>query len=412
MVGEMSFDKLLAVSASAPSQSSRGSKRVREARDAPAHEKKSTSHRAELDALRERDPKFYKYLQSNSADLLDFDGGESESDGDGDADGGDDDEVVAADESDGDAGDGDAGDDTNDAIEEDDGGGAVDEAAGGKDVGAVDGRNDILRMKDARALFASAFERKTFRGLVQCVQALRSAVFAASSVDFEGSNTATAASRKKMKKQHGEARNREGKGIILAEAAAAAPRALRYRIPNPSVYMAVVTSILSRAPGALSAHLGDIKNATGGSAAAAPAPAPRVPLSDYSGWARLRPVARSLLACLVELLSTTQDPKLLVFTLRAARGLVPYVAAFAPVQRRILRAIVALWSSPPGDNGGVRLVAYLRLRQMATVLPYPSIDGVLRAAYLGYVRSAKRMSEESAVRPLRSEPSCSQPTQN
>lgn len=50
-------------------------------------------------------------------------------------------------------------------------------------------------------------------------------------------------------------------------------------------------------------------------------------------------------------------------------------------------------SSTPHD--GVRLVAYLRLRQMAVSLPYPMLDTALKGAYLSLVRAAKFVSESN-----------------
>ena len=455
-IGDMSFEEMVAVSTSASASVPvrNAKKRAREQvvpkKSAPSSTTTESArggvdavagHRADIAALKERDPKFYKYLQSNSADLLGFGGDDASSgsddagseeeedevigddDGNGDADDDDDNDVEEDEEDDeldgeldgedSDA-DGNSGGDAN-GVEENEANGEDDDDDGAADTGgksgvdvnaADDSGADILRMSDVRAMLVSAFDRGTTRGLGVCVQALRSAVFADGSADFEGNDAdATAAARRKVKaaKRSGAvvARNREGKGVVLAEsvAAATAPRALRYRIPDARVHMAVITGVLSRAAGALSTLLGKRKNAKAGGAAAEPlAPAPRVALTDYEGWARVRPIARGLLACVIELLTSTRDPRLLVFTLRSTRGLIPYIVAFAPIQRRMLRALVSLWADPPGGNDGVRLVSYLRLRQIATTLPHPTIDSVLRAAYLGFVRSSRNMSEETAVR--------------
>ena len=42
----------------------------------------------------------------------------------------------------------------------------------------------------------------------------------------------------------------------------------------------------------------------------------------------------------------------------------------------------------------MRLVAFLRLRQMAACLPYPTIDSVLKAVYLALARASRAGQNE------------------
>lgn len=215
---------------------------------------------------------------------------------------------------------------------------------------------------------------------------------------------------------------------------------LRYRIPSSSVFMTVVVGFLQKGPAALAKQLGTRggggKGAPGSGAAG---PAPRVPLPEYSGWKRLAPLARSLLTALLHLLTTARDGSLLLFLLRATRDFLLYAAPFPKLQRKLIKALVELFSHPPqvstisfalaaatgdasaaaaasgksaGAAGGagaaaaesvpadteasIRIAAFLRLRQAAVSLPHPALDAVFKGAYLGYVRASRAMNEASA----------------
>ena len=110
-------------------------------------------------------------------------------------------------------------------------------------------------------------------------------------------------------------------------------------------------------------------------------------------------MARSFLTCAHHLLATARDPRLLTFLLRASVGVIPLLQPFPVLCRKFLKTLLGLWASPPSGSNGVRLVAFLRLRQMAVLLPNPAtIDAVLKGTYLAFARAAKGgMSEVTAV---------------
>jgi nucleolar complex protein 2 len=222
----------------------------------------------------------------------------------------------------------------------------------------------------------------------------------------------------------------KAKAAAAKEAAAAAKaraKTLVYRIESPAVFTAVVTEVLSKCGPALAHHLGPPPKlkagvtfpgsgaGAGASSGSGAGPsvddglgigfgdgllAPHVPLSLYPGISRVAPLARSLLAGTVHLLTQAADASLVAFLLRSLRFLVPYLQDGAHGQgsrvKKVLKTLLALFGSPSHPQS-VRLQAYLRIRQTAVALPYPTLDLALKGVYMAYVRSAKFMTETGAT---------------
>jgi nucleolar complex protein 2 len=189
---------------------------------------------------------------------------------------------------------------------------------------------------------------------------------------------------------------------------------LRYRIPSSSVFMSVVVNMLQHGHEAFAHHLGGrSKN----DKTAGTGPASRVPVSDYTGWERLSPLVRSFLTATLELLAQAQEVSLVTFVLRSLRPYIPYLQPFNKLIQRYMRRFTELFGSPAlnginigmssGEEEGaeaavndaesrVRIAAFMRLRQCAVVLPYPTIDHVLKHTYLAFVRNAKFVNESNA----------------
>lgn len=129
-------------------------------------------------------------------------------------------------------------------------------------------------------------------------------------------------------------------------------------------------------------------------------PAPRTDLAEYSGWSKLAPLARSLLTATLELLKQAKDGSLRGYILRCLRPLVPYLAPFTALTRRYVRALLGLFAGGKAADGetaqSLIVASFLRLRQMGSSLPHPTLDAVLKGLYRTYVAGAARMSEEGA----------------
>jgi len=192
-------------------------------------------------------------------------------------------------------------------------------------------------------------------------------------------------------------------------------KSLRYRIPSTSVFMTVLQACFdpAGAPAAFAHHLGARKGAPagkGGRGGEATVPAPRVPLSEYTGWKRLDPLLRSFFAATLELLSQATDGSMLLYVLRGLRAYIPFLQPYERLVRRYVKTLAKMFGAPPATlaavsvkeatgasatsaESAVRLAAFFRLRQMASALPHPTIDLVMKGAYMAYVRNAKFMSE-------------------
>ena len=210
-----------------------------------------------------------------------------------------------------------------------------------------------------------------------------------------------------------------------AAAAPAPPPVLRYRVASATVYMGVVVNTQRRIHAAFGALLGTRgggarrgSSSSGGSssgstgAPTAPTatvpvhttaistvgPAPRVPLSEYSGWKALSPLVRSFITSTAALLEASTSTSLRTFILRcAAACIVPYLPAFPRLIKRWLRLVLGAFGAGESEDNSLRLAAFLRARQIGIACPYPAIDAVLKGLYSTYVKHAKFMSGHGAA---------------
>lgn len=355
-------------------------------------------HKKQLEKLKESDPKFYAYLQKTSANLLSF--GEGEADA----------EEGEEEEEEEEAGDDqEPGDD-----DEEDEGEPMEEGDGGRKRKGPH-EQETLTAESAKSILAQAFEAKTWRGLVRACQAFRAACYSGDSADvlsrlgLASSGGSGYGKSKKNKDRSGG--NEKGKAKVSAAEAAEGEmnklKALRFRVNSSKVFMMVVQEVLTKAGAAFAHHMGaprgqkQQQKQAEGAGAAGPADAAaeaddgidingintRIPLSDYPGYTKVAQLAKGLLMCTVHLLSQTTEPSFITFTLRSLRSFIPYLQGQGALTKKVLRSLLSLFGSH--ENAGVRLQAYMRVRQAAVVLPYPTIDLCLKGCYMAFVRGAK-----------------------
>ena len=285
--------------------------------------------------------------------------------------------------------------------EEEADGAAADAAAvpSGRAILLLESRQpELLTLEVARAILASAFVDRTWRGLARACKAFRAACFAG-----EVAYTATqlglsfgGAAPKTLKSGKAAGGNAKGRAKPTAEDALQASEGKQQRphftVASSRVFHLVVTEVLQRAGAALAFHMG---TPHGGNFSFAESVLPeRVPLEDFPGRAKVAPLAKGIIMCALQLLATSSDAAMLTFVLRSLRLYVPYLQGQGSLTRKVTRALLELFSSHP--EGSVRLAAYMRVRQCASALPYPAIDGCLKGAYMAFVRGAKFMTEQTA----------------
>jgi len=365
-------------------------------------------HRADLDALKEKDPEFYRYLQSNAATMLGFGDEEEEEEGE------DEDEKLEAEE------------DYNEGNEVKPMRGSSGAVEGGEKEERGRSRRSppILTYPLAREILSAAFPAApslpSIKSLQRSIQAFRAACYMGETAEMmavlglDGGGEGGGKSSSKLKKGETVKKDREGKSLESLVAAnesggpGAAPKTLSFTIHSSKVFMKVVIEVLKAAPATITAIAarGEPQQAAPkqsvagkrGKGGSIPTLTQKVVVSSLPGWPKVHLLARSFLTCLNHLLSTVRDPRLLTFLLRASVGIIPLAAPFPVILRKLLKTLLALWASPPVDSLGVRLVAFLRLRQMAASLPPPNLDFVLKGTYLAFARASRGgMSESTAV---------------
>ncbi|CAN0226958.1 unnamed protein product, partial [Discosporangium mesarthrocarpum] len=123
-------------------------------------------------------------------------------------------------------------------------------------------------------------------------------------------------------------------------------------------------------------------------------------------WKSIQPALYGFFRSILHILGQLQDHDLLCFVLSSLEGYIPFLVPFPGLARAYLKALLALWgehsasssSSSSGRGrkgggggdaaGGVRLLAYLRIRQMATALPFPFVEGCMKGLYLAFAKRA------------------------
>jgi len=116
-------------------------------------------------------------------------------------------------------------------------------------------------------------------------------------------------------------------------------------------------------------------------------------LSKSSNWTTLRPIIESFLKSTLHILTESgKEAKLLQLVLSSLSKYTPYLTSYPKLIKPYLKTLVNLWSAPIDNSeeyNTVRLQSFLRIRQLAIVLPYPSIEDILKMTYLSYAKRAK-----------------------
>ncbi|KAF8458100.1 Noc2p family-domain-containing protein [Terfezia claveryi] len=291
------------------------------------------NHKADIAGLAEADPEFYKYLQQNDSELLDFD----ELPSIGELSEGESSEEEGArkkkskkqkkKKSDG-------GDDGAEEEEE--------EEEGEKSKAEEVTKAHVKKWKKALT------EENSLRALRKLVLAFRAAVHMSDERDDS--------------------------------------HQFKYSITNPDVYNDLMVLGLQQIPVVLSHHL-PVKESSSG----------RVRLStDTKKFSGLTPLIKSHSSSVLTLLPTLTDPATLKLLLTSCTSLLPYLLPFRKQLKSLLKAVVDIWStfSTSGNvttakDDSVRITAFLVVRR-AVVLGDEGIrETCLKALYAGLVRASR-----------------------
>jgi len=400
-------------------------------------------HRDELEELQSKDPEFFKFLQNNNPELLEFEESvgneEVDEEGKNDAekkrgvsspadDGSDDDdgsdeeeeedeeeaaalaEMAAAGED----------DDEEDDDEEDDEGGVGPSASPAAEASGA-GAGVAVTLFEVGALEKQLGKEHSLRSLKKLLDMYRSCcALSAGPKDSDGDG------------------NKGGNG--------GGPK---YAIPSAQVFNRVMVGGLQTIHIEFSHHLAaglaaaTAETAVVAAAAAAAetvgvdgvstaAAAAAVPLVKNPAWRKVEPMALAFFKATLTLLESITEPSLLAFVVKQLKHYTLLMAPFPKVIKSYLKRFLMLWGESSlsaddddsdddeGDGGSssksssskssssknssksstsdrmsCQIAAFFRVRQMALAMPFPCVEECLKGLYLTYARNARFLNDQS-----------------
>ncbi|KAG0222798.1 Nucleolar Complex 2 protein, partial [Actinomortierella wolfii] len=289
-------------------------------------EKEAATQKMTLDALKEKDPEFYKYLQENDRELLDFEGEMEDLESE--------EEEEEDEEMKGDS------DAEMEDVEEDEEPTKKKKSKAQKeefeDVETMDGIPVVT--KDMVAAWQEALvEKHSLRALRRILLAFRAGAHLHDTED---------------------------------------DRTYAYRINSPVVFNKLVVTVLKYTVPTLDYHLPTQKSAGGKTK----------PVNSGSKYTTLQPLIKSFLQNTVFLLRQLTDQDMIYFVVRESEKAIRYLAGFPKIAKDLLKHLLFLWST---GSDRVRIISFLTVRTMALQLGPTYLDMSLKGAYLTFVRYAK-----------------------
>lgn len=170
-------------------------------------------------------------------------------------------------------------------------------------------------------------------------------------------------------------------GCYMSDALSTEGPKLRYTLVSPLVFQKLVLSIVRKLHGHLAQQL-DLKRMKSGA----------LP-SSLKGFSRYERLIKSFLKSYIHLLSISTDASMLQFLLQSARHYGIYLACYPEsVGKVYLKVLLTLWGTT--DDSVVRILAFLRIRQIALEAKGDMLERCLRGSYLTFVRNAKFAGSE------------------
>ncbi|KAF9366164.1 Nucleolar Complex 2 protein [Mortierella sp. NVP85] len=310
--------------------------------ETPAPKKQSTAEKAkqtakeeatqkiQLEQLKEKDPEFYKYLQENDKELLEFDGemedlvSEEEEEDQGEDD---EDEEMA-------------GSDEEMEVEPKKKGKKAKEDV--EDTEGMEGEETMdgipLVTKDMITAWQTALvEKHSLRALRRVLLAFRAGAHLHDTED---------------------------------------DRIYAYRINSPVVFNKLVVLCLKHVIPTLDHHL-PIQTKAGGK--------PK-PVNSGSKYTTLQPLIKSFLQNTFFLLKQLTDQDMIYFVIRETEKAIRYLVGFPKIAKDFLKHLMFLWSTA---TDRVRIISFLTIRTMCLQLGSNYLDMALKGVYLTFVRYAK-----------------------
>eukprot|EP00854_Cymbomonas_tetramitiformis_P003913 gene3913-4876_t len=313
------------------------------------------SHKDQLKSLEEQDPEFFKYLQENDQDLLNWDESDEEEE---------DPATEAA-----------PGAGTEDAMEEEE---ASEPARAGKERGvlttkmvtewckAAKENRDIVRLK-ACLTCSLAFDPPALLVLVTHQSIDQSNVFK------------LAASVKKLLRGYRSACHYGDAQLDDLDS--------EYNIASSNVFNKLMLFVLREIDGIFRSILG--------MAGKDPALTSNVSLEKRPRWKKVEPLLKSYLGNTLHIAGQMTDDSMIAFTLRRLGASADLMEPFDRLTRKILRMALGVFAGGDSvDNARLRVSAILFIRRLAVAVP-GYLDKCLRGVYRTFAANAKFVTPTS-----------------
>ncbi|KAI9682327.1 MAG: Nucleolar Complex 2 protein [Caeruleum heppii] len=284
------------------------------------------AHKEDLEALKAKDPEFYKFLQENDSELLAFDehGDLAEVE---ELSGSDEEEARPSKKS-----------KKQKKVKKD-----VDEAAA--ESNKADSDQEKAGEDDGEVTAAMVSKWRVAMTDVQSLRAMRQVVLAFRAAAYVN--------------------EQEGKEY-------------KYTISSPEVYHELLMLALKHVPDVLKHHL-PIKESAPGKL--------RVP-TDSKKFRTLTPLLKSHSSSMNHLLTSLNDASTIKVTLASLLELLPYLLSFKKILRGLIKTVVAVWSDSSSTEA-TRINAFLVIRRMAVIGDSGIREAVLRSVYQGLVKGSR-----------------------
>ncbi|MEW5298161.1 MAG: hypothetical protein WDW36_001313 [Sanguina aurantia] len=157
------------------------------------------------------------------------------------------------------------------------------------------------------------------------------------------------------------------------------------KISSSSVYNQLMLFMLKEADGVFRRMLGIERKGPAATVA---------DVTKSNRWRKVGPLVKSYWGNSLHLLAAMTDAPLITFTLRRLRASVLLLAPFKRQGDKFLKASLGLFGS--SADPGPRVQAFLSIRQMALSMPAPMMDHCLRGVYRTFIANSKFVSAASA----------------
>ncbi|PFX32867.1 Nucleolar complex protein 2-like [Stylophora pistillata] len=320
----------------------------------PKKKSKSADHKKQLEKLQEKDPEFYKFLKENDKELLEFNDSDTGSEMDeGDNDG--DDYNYDDDDHNSDYEDDDKTEEESDDYEEKSETETKRDESGNEENNYLDGNEEKDAADEGQKVtldmikgWRTGLEKNSLHALKKALQAFRSAVQGAlGTVDDNKIQTP-----------------------------------LKFKVEGDTVFNAIVQLCLKHAYSVLFHFVGGTHNRHG----------KRVLPSSHTRWSHVKTPLKHYLSDVLQLLRTLTEPSMLCVILRHAQQLTPYYACFPKVAKAFIKRLVRMWS---GGEEHVRVLAFLGIRNVSTMMPFSLLEFTVKQLYMNFVKNAKFMSPKT-----------------